>query len=161
MWHINETCGFYFEDKDINFVVMRILYSDPHNLETIYGIRLTFQKFQKTYDIFIIYERTNFIINYFYKAYYKKRRKGEFDFLSFVEDPIRGSDIDGFYRYLDLGGESSGGCSITPYDISESIENIINFHSDKNDDDDDEGGENDPCEPFSPCDEVEPEIIKC
>jgi len=160
--HVNETCFFYFENKGISFIDSKILCSDKTEDAPIYGIRLTFQKYDKLYDIFINYSNPNFIINYYYKDYYKirKQRELEQDFVFMEGKLTNGSDKVGTFNYFDLGGQAARSNLFSPYNISQGIETTINFHAD-NGDDDDEGGENDPVEPFSPSDVTEPELLLC
>jgi hypothetical protein len=158
--HMTETCFFYFEDKEISFIDSKILCSDKTKQAKIYCICLTFKKYNKIYDIFINYEGSCFVVNYYYKNYYNLKRKKELeqDFIFMMDTLLRGADKVGSFLYSDLGGEASRDNITSAYNITQSIENTINFHSDRNDDDDNEE-ERDPIEPLSPCDMVEPELI--
>jgi hypothetical protein len=160
--HVTETCFFYFEDRGIAFIDSKILCSNKTENAKIYGMRLTFQKEENTYDIFINHECSNFIINYYYKNYYRFKKKKEEDqnFVFMMDTLLNGSDNIGLFNYYDLGGMSARDCIYNAYDIIQSIERMINFHTDR-DDDNDEGGENDPIEPFSPSDVMEPELLFC
>ena len=155
--HVNETCSFYFEDLDISFVESKILYEVESK---VCSARLTFQKYNKLYDIYISYENSYFVVNYYYKNYYmfRKRKKNEQDLVSFIETWIGGNDKTGLFNYFDLGGVSQKDSICSPYDISKDIESTINCHNDRGGGDD-EGGENDPITPFSPCDTMKPELI--
>lgn len=159
--HVTETCFFYFENKGISFIDSKILCSDKTKQAEIYGIRLTFQKCSNIYDIFINHEYSNFIINYYYKNYYRfiNKKKVAENFIFIMDSLLKGSDHAGLFNYFELGGESSRDNVVSAYSIIQSIENTINFHTDKRDDD--EGGENDPIEPFSPSDVMEPELLNC
>ena len=155
--HVTETCFFYFEYHNISFVDSKILCSNKTEDAKILGMRLTFLKNENIYDIFINYECSNFIINYYYKNYYrfKKRKKAEENFIFMMDTLSNGSDQVGMFKYHLLGGMAAKDCIYTAYDIIQSIESIINCHNDNND----EGGENDPIEPFSPSDVMEPEFL--
>ncbi len=159
--HVTETCFFYFEDKGISFVDSKILCSGKTDDAEIYGMRLTFQNYKNIYDIFINHECSTFIINYYYKSYYRFKKRKEENFLFMMGTLQNGSDQTGLFNYSDLGGEASRDSVISAYGIIQSIENTINFHTDRNDDDDNEGGENDPIEPFSPKGVIEPELLNC
>ncbi len=159
--HINKTCSFYFENKDINFIDSRTLYVGSSGKMTVSSIRLTFQKHNKLYDIYIKHEDACFIIDYYHKNYYmfRKRKKNEQDLISLIETWLGGNDKTGLFNYFDLGGDSSQDFMCSAYEISKSIEIAIDSHIDRRDDGDDDDGENDPVEPLSPVDEVEPELI--
>ena len=157
--HVNETCFFYFEDKDIFFIDSKILCLEKTQSSKILGIRLSFQKYDNVYDIFINYEGSSFVINYYYKSYYKVN-KNDSNFIFMMDTILSGADNQGVFNYFDLGGQAARDDIASAFNITESIENIINFHSDRGGDDD-EGGENDPCEPFSPYDVMEPELLSC
>jgi len=161
--HVTETCFFYFEDKGIAFVDSKILCSNKTENAKIYGMILTFTKDENIYDIFINYECSNFIINYYYKNYYRiiKRKETEDNFIFMMGSLLKGSDQTGLFRYLDLGGQASRDNITTAYNIIESIEQTINYHNGRNDEDNDDDGENGPIEPFSPIDVVEPEFLLC
>ncbi len=158
--HVFTTCSFYFEDKSILFVDSKIFCYDLPSKGKDHGIRLTFQKYDKLYDIFINYENSYFVVDYYYKNYYRLRKKKdhEQDFISFIDTWMKGSDILGLFSYFDLGGESSKDIISSPYEIIQSIEKIINCHSNKGDNGFDNDGENNPIEPFSPSNEFEPEL---
>ena len=160
--HITDTCFFYFEDKGIAFIDSKILCSNKTEHAKIYGIRLTFQKLENIYDIFINHECSTFVINYYYKNYYRlqKRKEIEDNFIFMMDTLLNGSDKNGLFRYLDLGGQAARDSITTPYEISQSIESAINCHNDRNDDND-EGGENYPIKQFSPSDVIEPELLHC
>ena len=163
--HVTETCFFYFEDKGISFIDSKILCSDKTKEAEIYGIRLTFQRYKNIYDIFINHECSTFIINYYYKSYYrlKTRNKAEEDFIFMMDTLSNGSDHAGLFNYSDLGGEASRDNIVSAYNIIQSIEGAINCHINrgKDDDSDDGGGENDPIEPFSPENTMKPELLNC
>jgi len=163
--HVTETCFFYFENNNILFIDSKIFYLDKTKKEKPLSIKLTFKKQENIYDIFINHEESSFIINYYYKEYYRIRRKRKFeqDFISLIGTWLKGSDNIGLFSYSDLGGETSRENIISPYDISQSIESTINYHNDKNDNDDNDrgDGENDPIEPFSPCNTIKPELLNC
>ena len=158
--HVTQTCLFYFSDKDILFVAAKILHEYQTENSPIIGIKLSFDNFGKVYDIFINHEESMFVIDYYYKNYYRirKKRKAEQNFLFMMDDTwSKGSDNIGLFSYSDLGSQSSRDYIISAYNISQSIENIINYHF-GNDGGDDEGGENNPIKPFSPSDVIEPEL---
>jgi len=161
--HVTETCFFYFECHKIAFIDSKILCSDRTKNAEIYGIRLTFQKCENTYDIFMNYECSNFIINYYHKNYYRLKTKNpaEEHFMFMMDTTFKGSDQAGLFKYHDLGAMAARDQSYTAYDIIQSIEHTINYHTGRDDRDDDGGGENDPIEPFSPSDVMEPELLKC
>jgi len=162
--HVTETCFFYFEDTGISFIDSKILCSDRAKDAKIYGIRLTFQKYKNIYDIFINHESSTFIVNYYYKNYYRLKTKNhaEEHFIFMTDTSVKGSDCAGLFNYSDLGGEAAKDSIMSAYDITQSIENTINFHNDKDyDNDGDGGGENDPIEPFSPEGMKEPELLNC
>ena len=159
--HVTETCFLYFEDKNISFEDSKILCVNRLDSSDVYAMRLTFEKYDNIYDIFIKYPNPNFIMECYYKKYYRIRKRKEFeqDFI-FVKGVIsNGSDNIGLFSYQDLAGMALRDSDVSPYDISKYIESIINFHTDS--DDDNEGGENDPIEPFSPSDMMEPELLNC
>ena len=160
--HVTATCFFYFEYHKISFIDSKIFCSDKTKNAEIYGIKLTFQKNKNIYDIFINYECSNFIINYYYKNYYRLQKNKELEdsFIFMMDTLSNGSDQAGLFKYYDLGGEAARDNIISPYYITQSIENIINYHINR-DDDNDEGGENDPIEPFSPSGVMEPELLSC
>jgi hypothetical protein len=162
--HVNETCFFYFEDNGISFIDSKILCSDKTADAEIYGIRLTFQRYKNTYDIFINHEYSTFITNYYYKNYYRFQKRNEINDSSlFMMDTLsKGSDQTGLFSYKDLGGDLAKDYKISAYEIAQSIEEFITYHNDKGSNDDNEGGEeNDPIKPFSPSDVMEPEILNC
>jgi len=161
--HVTETCFFYFENKGISFIDSKILCSDKTKNAQIYGMRLTFQKCKNVYDIFINYECSNFIINYYHKNYYRiEDGLGIMkDFVFVIEGTLKnGFDHIGPFMYSDLGAIAAKDYIYTAYDIIQSIESAINSHTGR-DDDDNEGGKNDPIEPFSPSDMMEPELLNC
>lgn len=161
--HVNETCFFYFEDKGISFIDSKILCSDKTDKAEIYGIRLTFKKYKNIYDIFINHEYSTFITNYYYKNYYRfqKRKEMKDSFLFMMGTLLKGSDQVGLFSYKDLGGELAKDYKTSAYEMAQSIEEFITCHNDEGYDNDDEGGENDPIEPFSPSDVMEPELLNC
>jgi len=158
--HVTETCFLYFEDKGITFIESKILCSSKTKNAKIYGIRLTFKKYENIYDIFINYEGPIFILNYYYKNYYRFNKNMGQQFIFMIDTILKGSDSIGLFNYFDLGGESSRDNITTAYDISKSIENTINCHSDKDcDDEDNDREDGDPIEPFSPRDAKELELL--
>ncbi len=160
--HVNETCFFYFEDKGISFIDSKILCSDKTKKAKIYGMRLTFRKCKNIYDIFINHECSTFITNYYYKNYYRIEVDMGItkNFVFMAKGTLQnGSDHIGPFIYSDLGGEASEDNVASAYNIIQSIEDTINCHTNRGNDDDDEGGENDPVEPFSPSDVMEPELL--
>lgn len=161
--HVNETCSFYFEKEDISFIQSKILYEGFPDKGIISSIRLEFTKCKNKYDIFISREQASFIMSCYYKDYYRirKKRKLEYDFTSFIETWMRGSDSTGLFEYFDLGGEMARENKTSAYQIACSIKDLINCHNNDDNDPDDEGGENDPIEPFSPSNEMKPELLSC
>ncbi len=155
--HVDKTCSFYFEDKDISFIESKTLRSDKTENAQIYSMTLTFKKYDKIYDIFIHHCYNTFVINYYYKKYYKKRKALEQDFIFMMDTILNGADKTGCFNYTELGGQALRDYLASAYEISQSIENIINNHIDR--DDDDNEGENDPVEPPSPSNEIKPELL--
>ena len=155
--HVNTTCSFYFENKNITFLNTKILYIDM--FDKIISARLTFKKHNKLYDIYIRHEDSYFSVDFYHKNYYmfRKRKKNEQDLISFVETWLGGNDKVGLFNYFDLGGEASQEEISSAYKIAKSIEDVIDSHNDNGRDDGD--GENDPVEPYSPIREVDPELI--
>ena len=160
--HVNETCSFYFEKEDISFIHSATLYEGFPDQGKISSIRLEFTKYKKQYDIFIERQQASFIMSCYYKDYYRIRKRREFeqDFISFIGSWLQGSDSIGLFKYLELGGEIARENKTSAYQIACSIKDFIDCHNENNDDDD-EGGENDPIEPFSPSDVMEPELLNC
>ena len=160
--HVTETCFFHFENKGISFVDSKILCSDKTEKAKIYGMPLTFKKDNKTYDISINHEASTFIINYYYKNYYRFKKGTNQNFIFIIDTLLNGSDGIGLFNYFDLGGELTRDYKTSAYKIVCSIEEFIDYHSNGGyEDNDNEGGENDPIEPFSPYDVVEPELLSC
>jgi hypothetical protein len=160
--HIFQTSRLYYEDKEIWYMSGCVIKTEIDTIrqkENIKEIHLIMEKKGKIYDVFISKSSESpsdlhFVLDSYYREYFtveesKIKNTNEFDVHSI------GTDLFGLFFYYSIGGQ--GGIVYSAYEIIKSIEDIINSHT-GGDDDDNDGDSDNPIEPNSPSDVVEPEL---